>query len=191
MKGPPEASHGLYESCSGVPSGLEFLSPEYVDNRAAAFRKVPPFGVHRITPPPPCDSRLRPRHTCALNFYPRFFVSVQTDPDSLMLIFRPTPTIRCRFTTTDPYQKNFRHALCIERSPLSQMPTGCPPPPLSQVDGWLLEFQSQSRPTVVFVQGTTDLPIHQHLPMLGTVPVKHLQVTSSGLGRRFEGASSI
>jgi len=67
----------------GVPSGLEFLSPEYVDNRAAAFRKV---------------------------------------------------------------------------------------------DGWLLEFQSQSRPTVVFVQGTTDLPIHQHLPMLGTVPVKHLQV---------------
>jgi len=69
------------------------------------------------------------------------------------------------------------------------MPPSSPP---SQVDGWLLEFQSQSRPTVVFVQGTTDLPIHQHLPMLGTVPVKHLQVFGGrGSGRCFTLHNSI
>lgn len=39
-----------------------------------------------------------------------------------------------------------------------------------------MEFLSLARPTLVFLQGSSDLPIQQQLPMLSNVPVKILQV---------------
>eukprot|EP00667_Euglena_gracilis_P000101 EG_transcript_101 len=44
-----------------------------------------------------------------------------------------------------------------------------------RADGWLMEFLSLARPTLVFLQGSSDLPIQQQLPMLSNVPVKILQ----------------